>query len=74
MQPGLLGETGAEDVSIDAEPLFTMGQILLALFLLGFGLNALLGLRLPVWRLGALALAAGVFLLGERFRVRVDRR
>jgi uncharacterized membrane protein HdeD (DUF308 family) len=51
-----------------------MGQILLALFLLVFGLNALLSLSMPVWVLGALALAAGVFLLFERFGVRVDRR
>lgn len=58
----------------DAEPLLTMGHILLALFLLVFGLNALLGLSMPVWILGALALAAGVFLLFERFGVRTDRR
>lgn len=51
-----------------------MGHILLALFLLVFGLNALLGLSMPVWILGALALAAGVFLLFERFGVRVERR
>lgn len=75
VRPGLLGETGdGRRVSIDAEPLLTMGKILLALFLLVFGFNALLGLSLPVWVLGALALAAGVFLLFERFRVRVDRR
>lgn len=51
-----------------------MGNILLALFLLVFGLNALLGLSMPVWVLGALALAAGIFLLIERFGVRVERR
>jgi uncharacterized membrane protein HdeD (DUF308 family) len=51
-----------------------MAHVFVALFLLVFGLNALLGLSLPVWLLGALALVAGVALLLERFRVRVDRR
>lgn len=56
------------------EPLLAMGYLLLAIFLLVFGLNALLGLSLPVWILGALALAAGAVLLVERFAGRVDRR
>lgn len=51
-----------------------MANVALALFLLVFGLNALVGLSLPVWVLGALALVAGALLLLERFRVRVDRR
>ena len=51
-----------------------MGHILLAVFLLVFGINALLGLSLPVWILGALALVAGAFLLFERLGGRVDRR
>lgn len=51
-----------------------MAKLALAVFLLVFGINALVGLSLPVWVLGALALVAGVLLLLERFRVRVERR
>lgn len=51
-----------------------MAQILLAVFLLVFGLNLLLGLTLPTWLIGLLALAAGAVLLADRFRVRIDRR
>lgn len=51
-----------------------MAHVFVALFLLVFGLNVLLGFGLPNWILGALALVAGVLLLMERFRVRVDRR
>ena len=46
----------------------------LVLFLLLFGLNLMFGLGFPPWVLGTLALVAGVLLLMERFRVRVDRR
>jgi hypothetical protein len=60
---------------VDAEPILATGQMLLALFLFVFGCNARLGLSLFGWVLGALTLlAAGVFLLCERFRGRVDRR
>lgn len=45
-----------------------MAHLFVALFLLVFGINALLGLSVPVWILGALALIAGVMLLAERFR------
>jgi hypothetical protein len=51
-----------------------MGHIFLAVFLLVFGLNILLGLALPGWITGFLALIAGVLLLAERFRVRLDRK
>ena len=51
-----------------------MGHIFLAIFLLVFGLNILLGLALPVWISGLLAIIAGVLLLAERFRVRLDRK
>ncbi|MBI5424173.1 MAG: hypothetical protein HZA32_08790 [Opitutae bacterium] len=50
-----------------------MAHLFVALFLLVFGINALLGLGLPVWILGALALIAGVMLLVERFRGGVGR-
>ena len=52
----------------------TMAHIFVALFLLVFGLNLILGLGFPQWLTGSLALIAGVLLLMERFRVRVDRR
>lgn len=51
-----------------------MGHLMLAIFLIVFGLNLALGLALPPWLTGVLALVAGVMLLVERFRVRVDRR
>lgn len=51
-----------------------MGHIFLAIFLLVFGLNMLLGLAMPPWILGLLAIIAGILLLMERFNVRVDRR
>ena len=51
-----------------------MAHIFVALFLLVFGLNLIFGLGFPPWVLGSLALVAGVLLLMERFRVRVDRR
>lgn len=51
-----------------------MAHIFVALFLLVFGLNLIFGLGAPVWLTGSLALIAGVLLLMERFRVRVDRR
>lgn len=51
-----------------------MANIILALFLIVFGLNMLFGLGLPLWITGLLAILAGVFLLMERFNVRIDRR
>ena len=51
-----------------------MGHIFTALFLVFFGLNLLLGLALPPWISGALALVAGILLLAERFGVHVDRK
>ena len=51
-----------------------MAHIFLAIFLIVFGLNMLLGLSLPIWILGILALIAGILLLLEHFRVRVVSR
>ena len=51
-----------------------MANIFLALFLVIFGLNLLFGLALPLWITGLFALIAGVLLLLERFRVRMDRK
>ncbi|MBI2511750.1 MAG: hypothetical protein HYV96_07225 [Opitutae bacterium] len=51
-----------------------MANLALAVFLLVFGLNALLGLSLPVWVLGALALVAGALALIERSRTGAGRR
>ena len=51
-----------------------MAQIFLALFLLVFGLNLLFGLSLPLWVMGVLATVAGLLILMDRFRVRVDRK
>ena len=51
-----------------------MAHVFLAIFLIVFGLNLLLGLALPGWVLAVLALVAGVLLIAERFRVRVDKR
>ncbi len=44
-----------------------MAHIILAIFLIVFGLNVIVGLSIPMWALGALALAAGILLLAERF-------
>jgi hypothetical protein len=51
-----------------------MAKIVLALFLVVFGLNLLFGLSIPIWVTGALSLVAGLLLLMERFSVRVDKR
>ena len=51
-----------------------MAHLILALFLLVFGLNLLFGLSIPIWVTGLLALIAGVLLVLEHFRVRVDRK
>lgn len=51
-----------------------MAHLILALFLIVFGLNILIGLSLPMWVIGSLAVVAGVLLVLEHFRVRVDRK
>lgn len=51
-----------------------MAHLALALFLLVFGLNILLGLSLPVWVIGVLAIIAGVLLVMERFGVGAGRK
>lgn len=51
-----------------------MAHLFLALFLLVFGLNLLFGLSIPIWITGLLALIAGVLLVMEHFRVRLDRK
>ncbi len=51
-----------------------MAHLVLALFLIIFGLNLLFGLSLPIWISGLLALLAGVLLIMEHFKVRVDRK
>ncbi len=50
------------------QPLLFMGHLFLAIFLVVFGLNLLLGVVIPSWILGVLALVAGILLLMERFR------
>lgn len=55
-------------------PFPTMAQLLLGIFLTVFGLNLLFGIALPTWVTGLLALAAGIALLADRYRVRVDRK
>lgn len=51
-----------------------MGHVFLAIFLIVFGLNLVIGIALPPWISGLLALIAGVLLLVERFGVRVTRK
>jgi hypothetical protein len=51
-----------------------MPKIFLSLFLVVFGLNLLLGLSIPVWVSGVLALVAGILLLMECFSVRVQKK
>lgn len=52
----------------------SMSRLFLALFLLVFGLNLLFGLSIPIWVTGLLALTAGVMLLLEHFKIRVDKK
>jgi len=52
----------------------TMAHLFVALFLIVFGLNILIGLSLPMWLIGLLAIIAGVLLVMEHFRIRVDRK
>ncbi len=51
-----------------------MAHLFLALFLLVFGLNLMVGLSIPTWVTGLLALVAGTLLVLEHFKVRVDRK
>ncbi|HUR58869.1 MAG TPA: hypothetical protein VM029_14240 [Opitutaceae bacterium] len=51
-----------------------MGHLFLAIFLVVFGLNMLIGHAIPVWVIGLLAVIAGVLLLLERFKPRIDRK
>ncbi|MBK8856653.1 MAG: hypothetical protein IPN11_02910 [Opitutaceae bacterium] len=51
-----------------------MAHLFVALFLIVFGLNILIGLALPMWLIGLLAIIAGVMLVMEHFRVRIDRK
>lgn len=51
-----------------------MAHLFLAIFLIVFGLNIIVGLSIPMWVIGILALAAGLLLVMEHFRVRVDRK
>lgn len=60
--------------TVDVTPHPAMAHLFLAVFLLLFGLNVLLGLAMPAWIIGVCATIAGVLLLAERFGNRVDRR
>jgi uncharacterized membrane protein HdeD (DUF308 family) len=51
-----------------------MAHLFLALFLIVFGLNLLFGLSIPIWVTGVLALIAGILLVMEHFRIRLDRK
>jgi hypothetical protein len=51
-----------------------MGLLFTAIFLLVFGLNLISSLVIPNWITGILALAAGVMLLVDRYRIRLDRK
>ena len=51
-----------------------MSHIFLAIYLILVGLNILIGLTLPAWVLGTLALVAGVLLLAERFGITAKRK
>jgi len=51
-----------------------MANLVLAVFLLVFGLNLLFGLSIPLWVTGVLAVVAGALLIMEHFRLRVDRK
>lgn len=51
-----------------------MAHLFVGIFLIIFGLNLVFGLSIPTWVTGLLALTAGVLLLMERFRVRLDRK
>lgn len=51
-----------------------MAHIILAIYLILVGLNILIGIDLPAWVLGILALVSGVLLLTERFGITAKRK
>ncbi|MFA6961936.1 MAG: hypothetical protein WC205_14365 [Opitutaceae bacterium] len=51
-----------------------MAHIVLAVYLILIGLNILFGINLPTWVIGVSALAAGIFLLAERFGITPRRK
>jgi hypothetical protein len=51
-----------------------MAHLFIALFLIVFGLNLLFGLSIPIWVTGLLALIAGIMLVFEHFRLRMERK
>jgi hypothetical protein len=51
-----------------------MANLILALFLLVFGLNLLFGLSIPMWVTGVLAVIAGALLVMDHFRLRMERK
>jgi uncharacterized membrane protein HdeD (DUF308 family) len=72
--PNYLTVAPAINSSAQPQPHTPMAHLALALFLIIFGLNILVGLSIPMWVIGLLALVAGVMLAMEHFRVRVDRK
>jgi hypothetical protein len=44
-----------------------MATLFLAIFLIVFGANLLLGIVIPQWIIGVLALISGILFLAERF-------
>ncbi len=57
-----------------ANPHSIMAHLFLALFLIVFGLNILLGLTIPPAVPAILAIIAGALLIAEHYRLRVDRK
>ncbi len=51
-----------------------MALLFLAIFLIVFGLNIIVGLSIPRWVIGILALVAGLLLIMGHFRGRVDKK
>jgi len=45
-----------------------MAQLLLAVFLLVFGFNLVIGVSLPTWIIGLVTVSAGILLLTVHFR------
>lgn len=51
-----------------------MALLFTAVFLIVFGLNILIGLSIPLWIIGTLAVIAGVLLLLSHFNLRVEKK
>ena len=51
-----------------------MALLFTAVFLIVFGLNILIGLSIPLWIIGTLAVLAGVLLLLNHFNLRVEKK